>query len=279
MDLLNGIILGIVQGITEFLPVSSSGHLILAGAIFPGKIEIGLFTEILLHFATLLAIIAVFYREFIDVFFSPFRIPGIIKKTGASGILKDKNIKMLFLIIISSIPAGIAGIIFHDNIDELLKNPDIVKYVSVLLGITGLILLSSRFFPQFFKNKKNKKTDELKVIDVIAVGTAQAFALLPGISRSGSTISTGLIRGIDRQTIGVFSFLMAVPVIAGATLLSVVGNKPIDFQPVFHISGFLSSFITGYFSLKFLMKIIKMGKFHHFAWYCFFMMFAGLLFS
>lgn len=259
MELLQAILLGILQGITEFLPVSSSGHLALARALLGRDLEPGITFEIVVHFGSFCSI-AVYYREkifeIIRDLISSFSPSGL-----KSGQFKtDTNTHFSIIILISMIPAMIVGFTMKDAIEALFVNP---FFVSCMLIITGTMLFTTKFV----KNPDK----EVDVKRGIFMGIAQALAILPGISRSGSTISVGLFSGVDRVKVANFSFLMVLPVLAGAMILEVgeINESGIELEVVFSlIAGFFASFITGYYALKYLVILLKRDKFHYFSYYC-----------
>ncbi len=259
MDLLQAILLGILQGITEFLPVSSSGHLALARALLGRDLEPGITFEIVVHFGSFCSI-AVYYREkifeIIKDLVSSFSPSGL-----KSGKFKtDANTRLSMIILISLIPAMIVGFTMKDLIESLFVNP---FFVSCMLIITGTLLFSTKFV----KNPDK----EVDVKRGILMGVAQAMAIIPGISRSGSTISVGLFSGVDRVNVANFSFLMVLPVLAGAMILEVgeIAETGIAMEAVLSLfAGFLTSFIAGYYALKYLVILLKRDKFHYFSYYC-----------
>ena len=244
MDFLNVIILGIVQGITEFLPISSSGHLVIFQHFM--DIEEGLTLNIFLHFGTLLAVILVFWEDI-----------------WAMITFKKKHRKLTYYVIIGSIPAGVIGVLFEDVFENLFSTITVVGFALIITGV--LLWISDRL------EIKERKMNDLELKDSILVGFAQAFAIIPGISRSGSTIVGGLFRGLDRELAAKYSFLLSVPVIGGATLLKIkdlvtVGMGNITFLEL--LIGTFSAAIAGYFSIKLLLKLINQEKLSVFAYYC-----------
>ena len=244
MNLLKVIILGIVQGITEFLPVSSSGHLVIVQHFF--NIQEGLTLDVFLHFGTLLAVVVVYWDDII----------GMIT-------FKPEYRKLSYYVILGSVPAGVIGILFKDLFEKLFSTLTVVGFA---LLVTGLLLwLSDRIAIE------ERSLDDMNISDVIVVGFAQAFAIIPGISRSGSTIVGGLFKGLDRKLAAKYSFLLSVPVIGGATLLQTkdlftvgLGNITI----IELVVGTLSAAIAGYMSIKLLLKLINQEKLSIFAYYC-----------
>lgn len=240
------LILAIVQGITEFLPISSSGHLAIMQGLF-GLKEPGAGLEIALHFGTLLAII-VFYRKFLfDLVADAF---DKIKEK------RKKSFSFIGIIVIATIPAGIVGILFEDKIATAFDSP---RFSAVMLVVTGLILFSTLF--------ERKGTREINLPIGIIIGVAQAIAILPGISRSGATISTARALQIEPDESARFSFVLSIPAIFGATLLE-LKKEGTGFLSIQHLIGAVIAFIIGYFSLKILVVLLKRGRFWVFAPYC-----------
>jgi len=238
MTYLSIIILAIIQGLTEFLPVSSSGHLALAGMVL--NVPEGDITfEIVLHLGTLMAVLAVYGRDLMEL------VAGVIKGEKESLVLAG-------LLLIGSIPAGVVGYLLADSIESIFSSPLIV---SVMLLVTGTVLFGTSFI----------------------IGVSQALALMPGISRSGFTISTGLLSGIRREKAARFSFLLSVPAIAGAAILKLGDTVSGGIDTLMLITGFLISALTGYLALRILLRFLKAGKFSIFAWYCWLLGITGLI--
>ena len=239
MKIIESIILGIVQGLTEFLPVSSSGHLVLVKEIF-GVVTQGLLFETFLHAGTLLAILVYFWKD----------------------ILKISKKTMTF-IIIGTIPAGIVGYFFSSQIEVLFSS---VKLVGVSLIITGMLNL-------FVDKAKIRKGDaNLNNKKSFVVGMAQAFAIIPGISRSGSTIFAGSVCGIGKKEIAKFSFLLSVPAVLGANALEIINySDSLKINLFNYTLGFLFAFVSGLFAIKLVFKFLEKRKFKYFAYYCFLM--------
>ncbi len=269
MDVIQSLLLGILQGITEFLPVSSSGHLALARAIIGREIVPGITFEIVVHFGSFCSIAVYYRKKLISI------IADLLQSFSPSGIqhrrfLYDQNTRLSYIILISMIPAGIAGFTLKEQIEHLFLNP---VFVSIMLLITGALLFSTRFVSQ--------PKSELDTKRGFLMGIAQAFAIIPGISRSGSTISIGLYSGVSRMNVANFSFLMVLPVLAGAMLLEAgeLAERGIEPAETFSlIAGFLASFISGFFALKYLIILLKRDKFHYFAYYCWAVGLAGIFF-
>ncbi len=238
--------MGIVQGITEFLPISSSGHLVLLQKMFGIK-EPPIFFDTLIHFATILAVIFYLRKE----------IWSVLK-----GLNKKENQRLVLLILLATIPAVVVGFSMKDEIDEIFNS---LSLLAVSFLITALIL----FLTKFFENGK-KNLEKLSWLDSLLIGIFQALAILPGVSRSGGTISAGFFRGLDRTSAFKFSFLMAVPVILGAMVLQLayVDINSLRNNLIQNFLGFAAALISGFLSLKLLEVITIKGKFHYFSFYC-----------
>jgi len=241
MQTIYAIILGIIQGITEWLPVSSSGHLAIFQNIF--DINVPILYNVLLHVATLLVLFVVFKDDIIKC------INALI-----SWDWKSEYGKLNKFIIIGSIPICIFGYFFRNIIESLFGN---IFSISIALLITGAVLFLTKFVNQ------NKK---LNIKNSFLIGIAQAFALIPGISRSGITISTGILSGVDKRKVTRFSFLLSIPAIIGAFVFEIGTISEIEIMP--SIIGFITSFFVGYVSLRFLLNLIYKNKFWIFAIYC-----------
>ena len=243
MDILQGIILGIVQGLTEFLPVSSSGHLILFKKLFGiDQEQFGLTFDIALHFATLIAVFVVFW-------------PDIV------AILKKPVQKLTGLLIIATIPAIFVGLFLDDYIEEISQSGG-------FLGFAFLFTAALMFFSQKIPSK-SKNLDMMKYSDAAVIGLMQGVAVMPGISRSGSTTSAGLIMGVEKAASMRFAFLMSIPVILGSAVLGVkdivTNPEPINWAPV--LAGMLAAGVSGYFAVRFMLNFFKKRSLNIFSVY------------
>jgi undecaprenyl-diphosphatase len=282
VGIIEGILLGAIQGVTEFLPISSSGHLVLFGElILPGSGAMDPFTEVVFHLGTLGAVLIVFAREVFSVFLSPLTVIPQIRENGRAALCAYAPLRMLGLVLLATLPIAITGLFFHNEAEALTERPGTV---ALLLGVTGVILLVSEWAAgRFAKNSQAAPQDGKttpSVADALIIGLAQAAAILPGLSRSGLTISAARLTGIRRENAGVFSFLIFIPALAGALLLQIyklmrgaasadfAGESGILFIPAYHIAGFLSAFVFGLLALTLLVRFLKSGNFHLFGWYC-----------
>ncbi|MYK18012.1 undecaprenyl-diphosphate phosphatase [Candidatus Poribacteria bacterium] len=265
MTFLEAILLGILQGLTEFLPVSSSGHLVLAQQ-FLGLKEPLVFFDVMLHVGTLAAVLVV-YRDAIKQL-----VVGGLSTLGNSLLWKQPRgtlstapeLKFIYLILLGSIPTGVIAVVFKTQLESFFEE---VLIVSVMLILTGAILQLPRL-----RRKNAAPSDDsvgqLKVWHAPLIGIAQGCAITPGISRSGTTISLALFLGIPAKTAAEYSFLLSIPAILGAVALKIRDLE--DTTIAIHIvgGGMLAAFIVGYIALRFLLVVLNRGKFSHFSYYC-----------
>lgn len=241
-EIIYTIILGIIQGLTEFLPVSSSGHLTLFAEIF-GIQENNLFTAVALHFGTLMAVVVFYFKDLV-------------------GLIKRENHKTLWFLILASIPAGLFMLVINNTVENMFNSS---KFVAFGFLITAIILLITDYVGKRINNKKS-----LSWKSAVIMGMSQAFAIFPGISRSGSTISGGLVLASgERKEVANFSFLMSIPIILGSTIFELFSVEINSINWVATLLGVLASFITGYLSIRFMLKIIGKCNFKWFSLYLF----------
>lgn len=249
MDTLQAIILGVVQGLTEFLPVSSSGHLQLANELLGTNLdpENNLTFSLTLHAATVLSTIVILWSEIWRL------IKGLFSRTFTpeqAYVLK---------IVISMMPVGIVGLFFKDYIEAAFSS----------IAVVGCMLLLTSILLSFAYHAKPRQKQDISYRDAFIIGLAQAVAVMPGLSRSGSTIATGLLLGNNKQSVAQFSFLMVLPPILGNALLDVLkGDFGGSVETVPLIAGFVAAFITGCIACKWMINIVKRGKLIWFAVYC-----------
>lgn len=257
MTYIEAIILGIIQGATEFLPVSSSGHLLLIPSLF-NLAEPNLNAIAIAHLGTLVAVIGYFYSDLWAI------IAGVINGIRQREILGSLDARLGWYIAVGSIPAVLAGLLLSDFLDSLLARP---STAAVLLIGTGVILVIGE---QLVTG--DKPISRMTWADSIIIGLVQALALLPGISRSGVTITAGLGRRLDRSTAARYSFLLGVPAIAGAGLLSIVDlsqSPDVSSQVPFLLVTFSVAAVVGYACIHFLMNWLRQRSLYLFAAYCF----------
>lgn len=251
MEIIEAIILGAVQGLTEFLPVSSSGHLQLAKALMGVEIEENLTFDVLLHAATVLSTIVVLWAE----------IWKLLRGLFMRGMNDEKA--LVIKLIISMIPIGIVGFMFKDEIDAMLGSDYIMAVVGGMLLLTA-VLLSFAYYA------RPRQKQAISYRDAFIIGLSQAVASMPGLSRSGTTIATGLLLGNNRAAVATFSFLMVLAPIIGQSLLDIMDGgmtlTGIGVAPL--VAGFLTAFIVGCLACRFMINIVKRGKLIWFAIYC-----------
>jgi len=241
MDFLDALILGILQGMTEFLPVSSSGHLVLGQKLLGINVPGNAF-EVILHIGTLMSILVVFWPD----------IHRLLNEN------KDAHVRTyIFTLVLGTTPAIIVGLSLKGQFALMFDN---AHSVALALIVTGIILIFSKWF-------LNKKSD-LTLVKGFGIGLAQALAIIPGISRSGATICTGLMMGLSAEEAARFSFMLAIPAIVGAGLLTAIDIDKISLGMDVMAVGLLSSFLVGWVALKWLLNLLKTGKFHWFGVYC-----------
>ena len=251
MEIINAIILGIIQGLTEFLPVSSSGHLEIAKAVL-GEEKVGqesMLMTVVLHFATALSTLVIFRKDLVEIFKGLFQFEN------------NDSFRFSLKIIFSMIPAALVGILFNDEIEALFGGELIL--VGGMLLVTGLLL--------FLADRAKAEDKSVGIKESILIGISQALAILPGISRSGATISTSVLLGIDKEKAARFSFLMVVPLIFGKMVNDIISGEisvaDTNFIPL--LIGFIFAFFTGLFACKWMIKLVKNSQLKYFAYYCF----------
>ena len=261
-EYLTYIFLGMVQGLTEFLPVSSSGHLVIFQTLF-GMEGPQLFFDIMLHVGTGIAVIFFLRKDLAAILGGIASWFGDYRRKGGliDSLLSHESTRMVILLFIACIPTGLAGILLKDTFEGLFHS---VTTTGLALIITGFILFLTRWAPQ-----KNRGVRDMNILDALIVGLAQGIAITPGISRSGFTICALLFLGINRELSAKFSFLLALPAITGAAILE--SSHINRFSPGMLIpvgSGFLTSILFGFLALYLLLAIVRKGKMSMFAYYC-----------
>jgi undecaprenyl-diphosphatase len=264
LGIVEAALLGLLQGLTEFLPVSSSGHLVL-GKTLLGLPDQDIIFEVTVHFGTLLAVLTVFRDDIIRLIKAFFSLPlGIGTK-----YRKNPDFRLLVFIAVATLPAVIAGLLFKPQIENAFNDS---RLVCIMLIVTALILFSTLFQP------RQKKP--LGPGNTFLMGCAQALAILPGISRSGSTISTGLLLKVSGDEAARFSFLLSVPAILGATILEAKDVMVAGLSEELYLSlavGMITSYLSGYIAIETLLGVVRRGKLFWFAPYCLLIGILGLL--
>ena len=264
MTFFMAILLGLVQGVAEFLPISSSGHLTLMQHFFSGMEEPDTLYNILLHFATLVAVCIVYWNDIVEMVTEFFR--GLTSMFGKSGS-REKNPpparRLVLLVVLGTLPLLLV-LPIEDKVEQLGNSP---VFVSLALVVTGCLLY---FSDRMAKGRKTERN--ASVTDALLVGLAQACATIPGLSRSGCTISAGMALGFERKFAVRYSFLLSLPAVLGATLLKVVKviqTGGIDTQRLpMYLAGMVVAGVVGYFSIKLVNLLASKGKFGKFAYYC-----------
>ena len=254
MSLFEAFILGMLQGLTEFLPVSSSGHIQFGAYFFNIKTSENLMFTVIVHGATVLSTIIVFWKDILKI------IRGVFK------FEYNEETKFFLFILVSMIPVGIVGVFFKSEVEALFDGK--IVFVASMLMVTGFLLAATNFI------KAETNSGELNYLKAFIIGLAQAFAVMPGISRSGATIATGLLVGVKKEEATRFSFLMVIIPILGASLLqikdiietpSITGNTSAAALGV----GFITALVFGILACRWMIKIVQKGKLIYFAAYCF----------
>lgn len=254
MSEIEALILGLIQGLTEYLPVSSSGHLTIGSALFGVDGEQNLTFTILVHVATVLSTLVILWKEISWIFKGLFKFEY------------NEETKYALNILVSMIPIGIVGVFFKDEVEEIFGSGLLI--VGCMLLVTAALLAFSYF-------AKPRQKEKLSIADAFVIGLAQAVAVLPGLSRSGSTIATGLLLGNKKEKLAQFSFLMVIPPILGEALLDVLkamkGGASAavgDISLTSLLIGFVAAFVAGCVACKWMINIVKRGKLIYFAIYC-----------
>ncbi len=255
MELVKAVILGLVQGLTEFLPISSSGHLVIGSEILNYH-DPGIAFEVFLHCGTLVAVIIAFRKDLIIMIRSLF--------TSAAARREDPRLNRFFhwnmYVIVATLPAVVFGLMLKDSIDRIFAN---LLITFGMLAITGMIMVLTRYI--------HDRGVEINCPRSLLIGMAQALAIMPGLSRSGSTIFTGMLLGVNRETAARFSFIMSIPAILGAVVLK-LNDLVAEPPPVEQLAaiglGSLASAISGYYAIVLLMSIVRRGKLQWFGYYC-----------
>ena len=250
MNIIEAIILGLVQGLTEFIPVSSSGHLLLLHNVF-GVAEDGLGFDVALHIGTLLALTAFFYGDIVELLVASVR--------------KGPKTRLAWLLVLATIPAVLAGMLIQDVAETAFRSP---MLVSASLAIMAVAMLAAERYTA--RRKSLASVSEVSVKQGLLIGLAQAVALIPGISRSGSTIVAGMFSGLDRVTATRFSFLLALPITFGAILKVVLDQDTmlqVRTEPEIFIIGIVTAFASGVVAIGFLLKFVAKHRLNVFAYY------------
>lgn len=258
MTIFQAVVLGIIQGLTEFLPVSSSGHLVISQYLFNVR-EPELLFDISVHVGTLVAVVFFYRKDILAIFDSVFRFVLLCAKGEASidDYHKYPDVKLALLIVIGSVPTAMLGLLFKDYAELMFSS---ILLVGCALLVTGTVLLATRWCGE-------KGRSDFSVPKSLVIGFVQGLAIIPGISRSGSTIVAGLFLGLDRETAAKYSFLLSIPAIVGAEILS-IASAPAQAFDAAMLAGTFSACVVGYAALKCLVYLVKKGHLYYFTPYC-----------
>lgn len=259
MTLIQALILGIVQGATEFLPISSSGHLVLTPWILGWRFEPeqAFIFDVLVQWGTILAVIVYFYRDLLALFLTG------VRSLQNGKAWNDPNARQAWLILLASLPAAILGLLIKSVVEQAFNSPLAVS--GFLMGTAALLVISERL------SKRDRSMEDLGWFDALWIGAFQALALFPGISRSGSTIAGGLLRGITREQAARFSFLLAVPTMLGAGVIALLDlrqatDAATQLGPL--VVGFLAAAVIGFIAIHWLLTFLRQRRLYIFAIYC-----------
>lgn len=265
MEIVKAILLGALQGFTEFLPISSSGHLVLGSELLNFQ-EQGLAFDVFVHFGTLLSVCIVFRKELTAMLAAPL---AVIQGRA------DEELTRYFYwdiyVVVATLPAVAAGLFLKSSIDQIFGN---ILLVYCMLFVTGVIMTVT----PYLKERRVK----LNCPRALLIGCAQAMAIFPGLSRSGSTIFVGMLLGVNRETVARFSFIMSIPAILGAVVLQskdLVESPPNSGSMLLIGAGTLASAICGYFAIILLLNVIRRNRLHYFGYYCLLLASSGLLYT
>lgn len=245
MDAIQAVVLGLVQGLGEFLPISSSAHLVLTPWFFRWS-DPGLTFNVALHLGTLIAVVVYFWRDIIDLV-----INGLSRPRSTEG-------RMLWYLAVASVPGALFGLLFEEQAETVFRSPLLVALALALMGI--ILWWADR------RGRKTRQIADITLTDSILVGLSQALAIIPGVSRSGITMSAGLLAGMKRETAARFSFLISIPIITGAALLTLKDLTLQDMDLAFFL-GVSTAAIIGFIAIKFLLQYLRHGSYLLFTWY------------
>jgi undecaprenyl-diphosphatase len=267
MTYLQATLLGVLQGLTEFLPVSSSGHLVLLQHLF-GLREPALIFDLFLHLATLAAVLAM-YRQDVYALFAAWLSPG--SRITSNDPQRASARRLGLLLVLANIPTAVIGLLFESTFEQFFSSP---RIVGMALLITGALLWLLR--PS---SARQGGTSEVNMAHAMLLGCIQGLAITPGISRSGSTIAVALLCGVSRESAARFSFLMAIPAITGAALLKSDSVSTLAMTELYLIiAGMISALVVGYIALRYLIRLVMQGELWRFAFYCWAVGLTAILF-
>lgn len=259
MTIFQSMFLGLIQGLTEFLPISSSGHLVIVPYLLGWDIpaQDAFIFNVLVQVATLVAVIAYFWRELLEI------VKGLYNGIKSKAPLDDPHSRLGIYILVATIPAGLIGLLIKDLVEQAFGSP--VFTAILLFGTAGLLIIAEKV------GSRNRKIDQMNWLDALVMGSFQALAVFPGISRSGSTITGGMLRNFEREGAARFSFLMSIPIMLAAGLLAfwdLISIPDWTQSILVFIPGFIVAAISGYLSIRWLLKYLISGSLMVFAVYC-----------
>lgn len=248
------VFLGVLQGVTEWLPISSSGHLVIAQHFL--KLGEQISFDLLIHLGTLFVVLFIFWKDISRIWLallSYFHNPK-------QSFLSDPYRRLFVIILVGSVPTAVIGLLLRDQIERAFNN---LLMVGIAYIITAVILFATKY------TNPHKNIRDLSYIDALIIGTFQGLAIFPGVSRSGTTISAGLLRGVDRDLAARISFLMFIPAIAGAVILNAASFTITKNEVVPMLSGLFAAIVVSYIFIEILLALVRRRKFYYFAYYCF----------
>jgi undecaprenyl-diphosphatase len=250
IEVFKAVVIGVVQALTEFLPVSSSGHMVITKSLLNIE-EVGITIEVMTHFATALAVFVYLRRRIVEI------LTAVLGRIGARSMTdaQAKDFRLFLLVILGSVPAAAVGLAIREQVGGLFQD---VTATSVMLMVTGVFV--------FVSGRLARQRASLGIRQALVIGVAQAFAIVPGISRSGLTVGSGLMAGVDRREAFEFSLLLSLPAILGAALIESLTGR-IGGDPVIIVAAAVPAFVGGYVAISLLFRAIVRNKFHAFAYY------------
>ena len=259
MDIFQAIIIGLIQGLTEFLPVSSSAHLIFAQHALGVSSDLAF--DVMLHVGTLLAVVVFFFKDIVLMIYAfLLSIKDLFTGKFIQGLREESYKRLAWYVILGTIPIGLVGVLFNDAVESIFTGVNIPAFFLLITGV--LLYISQRI------NTGKIKQEDLTLKQSILIGCGQAIAILPGLSRSGTTIATGLTLGLDKEFAAKFSFLLSIPAIFGAAVVELKDLTLTDVNLGAYVVGFIVAAVSGYLAIKFLLELIQKRSLDIFSYYC-----------
>ena len=265
-SILGVLILGVVQGLTEFLPISSSGHLVVGGYLLGVNKEQPLLLDVLLHLGTLVPVVVLYWQDLLEILAA---LPRVLRLPPAKLWRQDRGFRLAICVLIGTLPTGVIGLLLEKTFEALFGS---LTAVGCTFIITGVILMASRLRrpPPALREMPEAAASHLTLTAAraLCVGLAQSVAITPGISRSGTTITAGLLLGVERVMAARFSFLLSIPAISGAVLLHLRKAEAVPASTlVIYAAGALAAAASGYLALRWLVRLVRRGELHWFSFY------------